>query len=51
MKIQLWNTMGHTKDSTDIFSRRVGTTEEIIKKREGGSEGTYTKYKWRGLRW
>ena len=48
MKMQLWNTRGHTKDSVDIFNRRVDTTEEIIKKREDGLEGTYIKYKLRG---
>ena len=45
MKIQVWNTTGHTKDSIDIFNRRVDTTEEMIKKREDVPERTYIKYK------
>ena len=48
MIIHVWNTTGHTKDSIDIFNRRVDTTEEMIKKREDGPERTYIKYKLTG---
>lgn len=34
------HTIAYTKDSAVIFNRRVDTTEEMISKKEDGSEGS-----------